>query len=294
MRRTMVILAGFLTSLSICAAVNAASGAPPVTILSCQIGANTDERPAMTVEFRNESAQQLTRIVWRARVAEGWLDFPDDAGAAPGVTVRRTLSWKVGLLPGYYSGNVDDCRAIAGQSVDGTHWGDLDAPDHFVETPRPDDATPVPASIDNATKDPIGIVSCIAFFERGRTHGIGRKNGAAILGVRFLNLSSVTIDRVVFRASYLDGGVDFVDAGRFSPHALISVPATRNYFGQRVVGQLISDLPATTTFDYYDLDDDPRNCTTVSAHFVDGSVWQNPDVGPTTPPMPTAPPTLPP
>ena len=114
----------------------------------------------------------------------------------------------------------------------------------------------------------------------------------AILGVRFLNLSSVTIDRVVFRASYLNGGIDFVDAGRFSPHTLISVPATRNYLGQPTIGQLIRDLPATTSFDYYDLDDDPRNCATVRVHFADGTVWQNPDIGPTEPPLPTAPPTL--
>ena len=114
MRRTIVILAGVLASMSICAAVNAAPAALPVTILSCQIGANADERPAMTVEFRNESKQQLTRIIWRARVADGWLDFRDDAGAAPGVAMRRTVSWKVGLLPGYYSSDVNDCSAIAG------------------------------------------------------------------------------------------------------------------------------------------------------------------------------------
>lgn len=286
------MLAGLLALSSV--AVMAATGEPPITILSCQVGANADERPAMRVEFRNDGSEQLTRIIWRARIADGWLDFTDDAGSAPGVTVRRTLSWKVGLLGGYYSSDGRDCSAIAAQSVSGTRWGDLTAPAHFVETPRPDDATPVPASIDNPSRDPIGIVSCYASFNGGRTHGIGRKNGRAILGIRFRNLSSEDIDRVVFRAHILTGGIDFIDAGRFSPHTLISVPASRIYLGQRVTGQLIRDLPATMPFDYYDLDDDPANCVTVSAHFVDGTTWQNPDVGPTEPPMPTAPPTLPP
>jgi hypothetical protein len=294
MRRTIVILAGFLASLSIGAAVSADPDAPPVTILSCQIGATADERPAMTIEFRNEGSQQLARIIWRARVADGWLDFTDDAGAAPGVTVRRTLSWKVGVLPGYYSNDVDDCRAFAAQAIDGTQWGDLAAPDHFLETPRPDDATPVPASMDNPSKDPIGIVSCIASFDKGRTHGIGRKDGTALLGIRFRNLSSQTIDRIVFRVWYLSGGFDFIDGGSFAPHTLISSPELRRMLGQVVQGRLVRDLPATTPADYYDLSDNPSNCIAVSAHYVDGSSWQNPDVGPTEPPLPTAPPTLPP
>jgi hypothetical protein len=34
--------------------------------------------------------------------------------------------------------------------------------------------------------------------------------------------------------------------------------------------------------------DDPRDCAVVSAHFTDGSAWQNPSIGATPGPVPTA------
>jgi hypothetical protein len=38
---------------------------------------------------------------------------------------------------------------------------------------------------------------------------------------------------------------------------------------------------------YFSLDD-PRDCAVVSAHFADGSAWQNPSIGATPGPLPTA------
>jgi hypothetical protein len=113
------------------------------------------------------------------------------------------------------------------------------------------------------------------------------------LRVRFRNLSSQPIDRVVFRAPYLSGGFDFVDGGSFAPGVLIRSDF-QYVFGQRAVGRLNRELPVATPVDYLSSDEDPSNCMTVSAHFADGTMWQNPDAGPTEPPLPTAPPTLPP
>ena len=269
---------------SMAAAAGGTGAAPSITVLSCTVGADAHERPAMMVTFRNDGSDDLKQIVWHARFGPGWLTFPDQNDFPPGGQFTRTLSWKRGLTPGYYSSDRSDCTVAA-----------TSTPEYFFPTPHPNDATPVPPSIGNPSSDPIGIVSCKVSVNQGRPRKLGRKDGAALLDVRFRNLASKPIDRVVFRAHYLSGGVDFVDGGNFSPNTLIANRGTQRVLGQAVVGSLSRwDLPVTTPVDYFDFDDDPNNCVTVSAHFSDGTTWQNPDVGPSEPPMPTAPPTLPP
>jgi hypothetical protein len=107
---------------------------------------------------------------------------------------------------GRFEDAINNCSVADVQSAAGTEW---QAPGfsarllYSIPTPRPDDVTPLPANIDNPTHDPVGIVGCVAEVDRGRTRGIGRKNGVALLGVRFRNLSSEPIDQIVFRVWYL-------------------------------------------------------------------------------------------
>ena len=86
---------------------------------------------------------------------------------------------------------------------------------------------------------------------------MGRKLGLGVLRVRFRNLSDRPIDRVVFSAAYLSGGFD-----------------------------IIRDLPIETPTSFISLDE-PSGCTTVSARYGDGTMWESPVAGPTEPPLPT-------
>lgn len=263
--------------------------------LSCIVGAGRDGRPGLEITFKNASADAYTSIVWRARVGRGWLDFDDSGDFAAGQLERRVIYWRNASFVGVYNDSAD-CSAVAVQTNTGVQWkapGVSLTPPYLMPTPRPDNATPVPSTIDNAMGDPIGIVSCAVDIEAGRTHGLGRKAGFGVLRVRFRNLSSHVVDKVVFRAAYLSGGVDFTYGGRFAPGALMS--SDQHVLGTRIPGgHLMEDLPVSSPVSYDSFDDDPSNCATVSAHYEDGTVWQNPSMGPTQPPLPTASPTLPP
>ena len=249
----------------------------------------------MEVTFKNASASEYTSITWRASLARGWIDLRDTGDFAPGQTVKRVVYFRGGVLGGYYDDR-SACSAVATQTSNGVQWtapGVTLTPEYFLPTPLPKDAPPVPASIENATGDPVGIVSCRVDIEAGRTHGLGRKAGFGVLMVRFENLSSRTIDQVVFRAAYLSGGIDFTYGGHFAPNALVS--SDEYVLGNHIPGgHLMENLPVSTPVSYVSLDDRPNNCTAVSAKYDDGTVWQNPNAGPTQPPLPTAPPTLPP
>ncbi|HVA28228.1 MAG TPA: hypothetical protein VNF68_08615 [Candidatus Baltobacteraceae bacterium] len=286
MQRLAFLLVGVVALSSLCIGkIPAQNASPGLTILSCIAAADASERPGITVSFRNDSSVAYSSIVWRAAFGRGWLDFTDKGDFAPGVVATHTLIWPRGFYSGYYRDNPANCSVVA----DGT----APTPDFSFPTPPPDNATPIPATFDNSTHDPIGIISCSLSVVAGRTHGLGRKAGLGWLRVRFRNLSTQTIDRVVLRAAYLSGGIDFTDGGSFAPNVLIKSDY-QYVFGQRAAGRLYEDLPVATPVDYFSSDEDPSNCVTVSARYHDGTTWQNPDVGATQPPLPTAPPTLPP
>ena len=114
------------------------------------------------------------------------------------MTVTHTLN--APLLTdriGRFEDAINNCSVADVQSAAGTEW---QAPGfsarllYSIPTPRPDDVTPLPANIDNPTHDPVGIVGCVAEVDRGRTRGIGRKNGVALLGGS-LSQSLVRADR---------------------------------------------------------------------------------------------------
>lgn len=296
-RRVSVLLVTLLAFFSVCIGVTATAGeAPQISIFSCVIGANAANHLGVRVRFRNDSPENLTAIVWRAHIGNSWGDLRDEGAFASGATFTRTIVSRFVDATAYYRDDVGNCSVVETESASGTRWSvpGFDASvGAFAPTPRPSDAVPVPASIDNPTNDPIGIVSCAVGIRAGRPHAFGTKDGNAILAVRFRNLSAQTIDRVVFRAPYLGGGIDFVYNGSFAPEVLIS--SDTHVFGTDFPGgRLMRNLPVETPADYSSPGDDPSNCITVTVHYVGGETWQNPSAGPTEPPLPTAPPTLPP
>lgn len=287
----VVVVLSLLTALGPPAAAQ-----PSVTMLSCVIGAGGNGRLGLEVGFRNDSPDALKSTVWRAHLSDNaWFDFGDSVSVEPHATSTHVLYQRRLLISkAYYRDDVRICSLVRAQYADGSEWQSSDFGEHFQRsTPRPDDAAPIPATIDNPAHDPVGVVACLYDIETHKLLGSPAGGGVGLLAVRFRNLSTRTIDQVVFRVPYLSGGFDFIDGGSFAPGVLIS---SDQYFeGAHIVGRkLMRDLPANLPGAYQTLNYNPENCITVSAHFSDGSSWQNPNVGPTEPPAPTAPPTLPP
>jgi hypothetical protein len=289
--RQLIVIAGSVALFAVAdsGAVRAQSVAPQLHVVSCTV-ASIPHRAVMEVEFRNDTSKELTSIVWRARYGSGWIDFTDKADVLPGATIKHTL-WDTARVSRLamqvedsYRSGPENCSVLATQAKSGATWRDerADPAPQRIPTPEPDDARPVPATIDNPLQDPIGIVGCKLIVAHGRTRGLGRKAGRGVLSVRFRNLSDKPIDRIVFRAAYGAGGFDFIFGGVFSPNVLVS--SDQYVLGEKT-GKLFRDLPVDTPVDYVSLDE-PANCTTVSVRYIGGRLWQNPMVGPTEPPLP--------
>lgn len=244
------------------------------------------------IDFRNHSSVAYRTVVWRVSFGGHGFDFISTAHSVPNSETRQPI-WHARAdseRPAYNTVE-GSCRAIEAQQDDGQIWKDPNVANAPVigaspsadplPTARPDAASPFPASFDNPLHDPIGIEACNFGFDTVRRRGYGAMN------IRFRNLSSKTITRIVFRGLYADGGVDFIFGGTFAPGILIS----SNQWGSAIVGKVSrlfrSDLGGNLPPDYNEIDDSPMNCAAVSAQYADGTVWQNP-VLPQAVPLPTA------
>jgi hypothetical protein len=289
MRRVGFLIAGVLLFLSLSLGdLQAQTSAPTIQVLSCVV-ASDQHRAEMEIAFRNDSSEELTSIVWRARYGSGWIDFTDRGGALPGSVVKHRLRdearvSRAAIDESYYSSGRENCSAVESRAKSGATWRDASAPSEAARIParEADDAAPIPATIDNPLRDPIGIIGCKLIVAAGRPHGIGRKTGAGVLWIRFRNLSAKPIDRLVIRAAYESGAVDFIFGGTFAPNVLVS--SDQYVFGKKM-NRLMRDLSVATPTDYTSLDE-PGNCTIVGARYGDGTLWQNPTVSPTEPPLP--------
>jgi hypothetical protein len=269
----LLILATALLSAAI--PLRAETSPPRIRLQSCVVRAvgegNIESIAAlMQVRFMNESAQTLKRIVWRSQTPTGTIDIADTGTFSPGVSIYRHpiykgKAWKVSrnafqmMGPGL-------CTVIQTEGADGAIWKATGIAPAAIDIPPspPDSATPVPPAFDNPEHNPIGIISCRFSLYWGRSHGT----------VRFRNLSPRPIDSITFRGLFGEAGIDVVKQGMFSTGAFVNS------------GDMIRrDLPANAYQEYESLDS-PTSCVAVSAHYVDGSVWQNPSVSPTEPPFP--------
>jgi hypothetical protein len=265
--------------------------APPIQVFSCRVSSDT-HNALLTVRFRNDSRSTLASILWRAKYGSGYIDFPDRGKFSPGATVVRRipLFWRLfgsdPLKHGYAGFPFpENCTIIETKTDDGAEWGTPSNASDSVSIPTipPDDATPIPASLDNAEHNPIGIIGCQYGVEDWRGYGSnGELRGHAMLYVRFRNLSTTAITRVTFRVPYASGGIDFVDGGLFAPGVLIKSDKRADEVMRKLSRDDLPLFPwAITSLD------EAQNCTTVNVQFADGTTWQNPTVGPTQPPLPT-------
>ena len=270
-----------LALLVLCGAVASATtvSAPSLRVINCGMdvfgyGGPNVTSALMEIRFENLSAETLTSITWRITTEAGTLDFVDVGRFDPHVTITHRFR----RLHGFWSRislEVNDptsCSAIRTVTKSGDIWTDAAvAPATFFVPPVPQDTSvTTPATFDNPTHNPIGIVSC----EFTILPHILTKPPRAYGHVYFRNLSQKAIVHITFRAFFGSAGMDFQQNGTFSPNVLVNTGDMTRY-----------DLPANVVKDYLDLDS-PLSCATVSATYLGGSVWQNPDIGPTEPPFP--------
>lgn len=249
---------------------------PPIHVTSCLVvfighGDSASISGGMLVHFENDTAQTLKSITWRANTAAGTIDLTDTGTFSPHVSiVRQPVHWGAAHeprnRPSLEASGPGTCVPIRTIATDGTVWelpGVL-PPELFIAEVPHDSAPSTPATIDNTSHDPIGIVSCQFAIVRGRAFG----------HVRFRNLSTHPVKDVQFRAFFGKAGLDFMREGMFSPGVLIDTgDMTRR------------DLPQNAFGEYLTLDS-PSSCTAVNATYADGSVWHNPTISRTEPPFP--------
>jgi hypothetical protein len=108
------------------------------------------------------------------------------------------------------------------------------------------------------------------------------------LSVRFQNDSPVALASIVWRATYDNQAVDFIDDGEFSPNILID-NNVRFASGTAYINPLAAVISVATIFKpnpikttyalpLYAGTEDPENCTIVRIVRADGSLWMNPNV----------------
>jgi hypothetical protein len=253
-----------------------ASGGGPAGVFGLGLRGDGQQEAILGVRFRNDSTVTLTHIVWRARFESGWIDFPDDGTFSPGIQIDRFLVisrhasgiWAGKRLFPYDSTSTDvpeNCAVIATTDAGGGTWRDPSAPAAPWRLP-PDFAhlaQMYPATLDTPTHQPIGIASCQYEID-GRFTDVR---------VRFTNLAAVASDSMRLRASYGTGAFAVDVRGDFEPRRLEDHrvrSTTPRAFPWRNVVTL----------------DDPSKCELLSAHFVDGTIWQSPDA---TDPLPVTP-----
>ena len=253
---------------------------PRIRLSSCVVSAsgegNLDAMAAdLRVRFENESTETLKTIVWRAQTPVGTIDFTSNGTFSPQVSVYRVarhrgpashLSIFVINRTAFDIMGPGVCSVIQTVNAAGEVWQAPGIAPPAIEVPPvpSESAAPVPPSFDNPQHNPIGIISC--------QFNIGLHRAAGY--VRFRNLSSQKIDRITFRAYFGEAGLDFVLQGAFSPGVVV-----------RAGDMTRRELPPNAYQEYVTLET-PTSCVAVSAHYADGTLWENPSVPAAEPPFP--------
>lgn len=295
------------TSTAIAGQAVTAPRAPNIHIYSCQVVSGVlvpqADEIGLAVRFENNSTDALKSIVWRAKYGTTWIDFIDDGTFSPQTRVdnfvvfeagKRKFNWLgaiadtvalgVGAYPSsplwntptmfgeYVSYNdPDNCSIVRTISSDGGLWVNsaIAAQQPFIfPSPSPTPAASGTPAATSASSDPppagnIAVSDC----EPGLA-------GMAALSVRYTNVAPHSAKRITFRVPYKSSGVDFVDAGTFSPDVLIK-------------HNLRATPPEELKPVAYVPFPDSALCQVVSVQYDDGSVWQNPSLGATPPPLPS-------
>lgn len=264
----------------------------------------------LLVSFKNDGSQIYKRIVWRARYGNGWIDFNDVGTFSPGIPILNGLYVPNSTLAGpmpfseyQNSGEAGDCEAVLTESSDGTVWAAKDFSDQPYSIPEPlmnqENVPTIPGShiffdmlglrwqdgsmppapsqpwqaATTADAPPVKISSCLV----GSHKDLGGNNGGLInaaLLVTFTSSAPQTYKRIVWRARYGNGWIDFNDAGTFSP-------------GVQIVNTLEIENSGTRNapefqFTEYQNKGEATDCSIVLAQAADGTVWSQ--LSPSDPP----------
>lgn len=277
----------------------------PLSITSCQVmsGSIVPQRNevGLAIRFTNTSADPLTSIVVRAKYGAGWIDFEDDGSFAPHVRIDNFLAYEAGtskinwvaaaaavlarapLIPGRitslhfddYIGLADpqNCTVMRTVSERGgvytnSHWP---KPHALLPTPGPDPRSTEFPAVPRPVRLPVDFAHCRLILQ-----GVMLTNPS--LTVAFRNNERREAKRIVFRASYGTGAIDFTDAGAFAPGIIV-----RHQLKTR--GDASTETRTFTSFD------DPAVCDVVRVEYADGAVWTNaqlPAAAPSSTPVPDA------
>ena len=287
---------GFVTTSSLPAA-------PRIHVFSCQVMSGPlmprKDDVGLAVRFRNDTADALNSIVWRAKYGNGTVDFVDDGMFSHDIRIDNFvlaeqgsshLNWvgvaaDVLLLTGHPAGagsltksnlalpeymstaDPENCSVARATFNSGETWVNPELVQQSAMLTAP---TPLPARIVTPNMTQTDSLEPMQF-----SHCTLMVQVKSELEVVFRNASTQVADRFVIRASYGKSGIDFVDEGTFAPGALVK------HLLKKPLSDELEDQAYTSL-------DDPRDCVAVSAHFADGSTWQNPSVSATPGPLPTA------
>lgn len=280
----------------------AAPAAPAIHVFSCQVMSGIllprKDDVGLLVRFRNDSPSALTSIVWRGKYGKGFVDFVDDGTFARDLRIDNFVLAEQGSTHFNWGGFAFDAVAVAAHTLpsSGLMTTNIVLPP-FVSLPNPENCSVIRATFDTGetwvnpdaaqqlalltAPTPIPVPSATASgaqaelpepiaFSRCTLWVTPRP----LVEVTFRNVWTRPADRIVVRAPFGTSAIDFVDQGTFAPDTVVK------HMLKKPVQDELRDQS------YISLDD-PRDCAIVSAHFADGSTWQNPAIGATPAPLPT-------
>jgi len=284
---------------------------PPIDVSSCLVGTHQNLvhrtgliNAALLVRFQSNARQSYKLIVWRVRYGNGWIDFNDMGTFSPGVKILNAVYLLNSAFPSplpltdyQNSGDPTDCQVVYARTADGAVWSRLAPNDGQVSIPNPllhQLDLPTPAGrgtsftslglswLDGTMPDlplqpsdapPIHISSCLVGSRKNLVLPSGGLINAALL-VDFTSNAPQAYTRIVWRARYGHGWIDFNDVGTFSPGTDIL-----NALWIRNAGSVLDPM---FPFVNYQNDGDVDDCIVVFAETADGTIWSRmaPNDGP--------------
>lgn len=279
---------------------------PAIHVFSCQVMSQPDIFPALVpksdeiglaVRFQNESAQNLSEIVFRTPYEASDVDFIDDGTFARGIRIDSYVLFEAGnsktnwwgivgdlamlglsrggdapfptenvnvALPPYLSSeDPQNCTVVRTIASDGTLWENPAASQtpQILELPAPTLARkrghPSPSPSPTPVSDPSRPV-VLSSCSLLVYRG-------EFLTVHFTNQSNETLNELVVRAPYGSGALDFVDRGSFAPRVEIT-----HHLRLKALDALHGR--------FLEQDATAEHCAVVRATFAGGTTWQNPVV----------------
>lgn len=270
--------------------------APHVHVFSCQVVAGIAHVPepdeiGLVVRFQNDSKDALESIVWRAKYGRHFVDFIDNGSFAPAVRVdsfplfqhgTTRFDWLIQRwvttptrIEYVSSEDPENCTVVRARWAGGDTWLNpaLAQKPEILPTPAPT-PRPRPRPTPTPTPPPTTVPPYVDLFHCT----LSVINGWPKLAIEFQSHSRLPADRMVFRARYGSGELDFTDSGTFTPDAPIA-------------HWLKMPPPEALKQREYVSFDDVDDCDVMSVHYTDGSSWTSPAFEPAAPvptPVPNA------